>query len=257
MTTQRNAIKIRTSAILIATLAGVLLGAPFRCCRAEEGREHGPPANAVPAIVALNAANEAPLAALSSSTLLIAPSTTASVLAHVPRGVELRHALIQRTITHTFWGMHEHFRFTTAANNREERQRRQVAIQLGRAVSQRGDQTTANRIAEIYESLRPAQWGRHTNGLLGGHFNFDYSMVRCADFDRLLPHGRYGIFASLHFHHDEARVHVDVANPFGLAGLLMPVHFFADVIGGHLPRRNRRPSNPEVALTAQPLRGGR
>jgi len=56
----------------------------------------------------------------------------------------------------------------------------------------------------------------------------------------MLPHRRYGRFASLHFHHDQERVHVDTANPFGMAGLLGPVHLFLDVVGGHLFCCNRR-----------------
>jgi hypothetical protein len=91
----------------------------------------------------------------------------------------------------------------------------------------------------IYRGLRLAHWGRHTDGLLGGHFNFDYSAVRCVNLDRKLPHARDGRFASLHFHHDQERVHVDTVNPFGIAGLLVPVHFLVDVLAGHLPWRNR------------------
>lgn len=247
MNTQRSASKARIVGTLIATLTGILIGAPFRCCRAQEGREHGPPAGAAPTVIALNPSNAAPLAALSTSTLRTIPITNASVLAHAPHGVELRHAMVLETVTHSFWGVHERFQFATAAADREDRQRRQVAIHLGRAVSRRGDAATAGRIESIYDNLRLAQWGHHHDGLLGGHFNFDYSAVRAVDLDRMLPHGRYGSFASLHFHHDQERVHVDTANPFGLAGLLAPVHIFVDVVGGHLPWRNRRADHDELA----------
>jgi hypothetical protein len=227
MITLRNAAKVMISAALTATL----IGAPFRCCYAEQPREHGPPPPAaVPAIVTLSPSDTASLAVLSTPALPLAPITI-----HAP------HAVVERTTARTFLGVREHFSFATTAGSLEERQRRQMAIHLGRAVSQRGDTATASRIAEIYASLRLAQWGRHANGLLGGHFNFDYSAVRCVDFDRLLPHGRYGTFASLHFHHDQQRVHLDTANPFGLVGLLAPVHIFVDVLGGHLPWRNRQP----------------
>ena len=250
MITQR----IVAKALISAALSATLIGAPFRCCRAEEGREHGPPPAAAPAIAFLYPPSPAPLAARSTFTLPLPSVATASSLAHATRGEALRHALVKRTIAHTFWGARVRFLFSTPANGREEQQRRKIAIYLGRAISRRGDGGTASRITEIYESLRLAQWGRHANGLLGGHFNFDYSAVRCADFDRMMPHGRYGNFASLHFHHNQERVHLDAANPFGLAGLLAPVHIFVDVVGGHLPWRNRHQEDPGVALVAQPSR---
>lgn len=227
--------------IISATLTVMLIGALFRCCYAEEGREHGPPSlTAAPTAIALSSPDTASLAALSTPTLPIAPITT-----------HASHAFVERTIAHTFWGTQERFSFSTTTKDVEERQRRQIAIRLGRAVSRHDDNAAASRIAEIYASLRLAQWGRHANGLLGGHFNFDYSAVRCVDFDHLLPHGRYGTFASLHFHHDQQRVHLDVANPFGLAGLLAPVHIFVDVVGGHLPWRNRRPTLAVALARAQ------
>ena len=238
--TQRTAAKVLTSATLTATLAGILIGATFRRCAAEEGREHGPPALSTASLndniteLPLTPASAATLAA---SALLIATPAHPAIHNIAPRGVELRHALVKRTVTQSFWGIRERYTFTSqgaaTSADREERQREQVAIHLGRAVSRRGDDATA-RIESIYRNLRVARWGSHADGLLGGHFNFDYSAVHCVDLDRMMPHGRYGRFASLHFHHDQERVHVDAANPFGMAGVLVPAHFFLDVVAGHL-----------------------
>lgn len=242
---------------MIATLIGILIGAPFRRCLAEEGREHGPP-YVTASTESGNAAslqNAALGLTLTASALRIPSIAQPTVLNIVPRGVELRHAFVLRTVTHSIWGAREHYTFAstpagvTSAPDLEERQRRQVAIHLGQAVSQHGDAATVTRIEGIYTSLQLAHWGRHADGLLGGHFNFDYSAVHCVDLDRRLPHARYGSFASLHFHHDQERVHVDVANPFGLAGALIPVHFFLDVVAGHIPW-HRRPEVHEITLAA-------
>ncbi len=235
MAIQRSAAKVLISAALTA----MLIGAPFRRCCAEEEREHSPP-EATPALP-FDSIAALPLNSVSASPVSVSavPLPAVPIAAPTPlptSAVLLRsHAFVRHTVTRSFWRTHAHYTFVTSfAADRMERQRRQVAIHLACALSRRDDAALAIRIETIYSSLQVAHWGKHSDGLLGGHFNFDYSGLRTVDLDRRLPHARYGTFASLHFHHDQERVHMDAANPFGLAGVLIPVHFFVDVVAGHL-----------------------
>ncbi len=221
MQVHRNAAKFWICAVLSA----MLLGAPFRYCAA---LEHGPPGETPSVPPAASHSDHLPLTTLSA--LLPSRPVQADLIPAASR-----HALVYSTVMRTVLGERHRYAFVEVPVTLEQRQRQQVALLLSRAVAPRVSASAMpERIAEIYSALQLAHWGRHADGLLGGHFNYDYRAVACVDLDRTLPHSRYGVFASLHFHHDQQRVHVDVANPFGMAGLMVPLHFFLDVVGGHL-----------------------